>query len=92
MKISIDGDTVNVSMSDSEDILHVVTELLVRQMSEGDANGILLLEEIVIHTLAHELSGGLEEDFIKNLREYVPVCRKCYAEIVDKESDRKQLG
>ena len=65
--------------------MKVVTELLVRQMSEGDANGILLLEAIVIQLLAHELSGGLEEDFLKSIRENVPVYRECYSDM-DKDS------
>ena len=81
LKISIDGDTVNVSMSDSEDIVRVVTELLIRQMSEGEDEGFVLLESIVIWLLAREDSGKLEEHFPENIRENVSVYRECYADI-----------
>ena len=91
LKISCDGEKVSVSVGDPENIVKVVTELLIRQMSEGDSNGILLLNAIVIQLLAHELSGELEKDFLKSIRENVPVYRECYAEM-DKEGDGKQLS
>lgn len=90
LKISFDGEDVSIS-GDPEKVVKVVTELLIRQMSEGDANGISLLKAIVIQILAHELSGELEEDFLKSVRESVPVYRECYAEM-DKEGDGKKLS
>ena len=91
MKISRDGEQVSVSVGDPDNVVKVVTELLVRQMSERDSNGILLLNAIVIQLLAHELSGELEEDFLKSIRENVPVYRECYSDM-DKEGDGKQLS
>ena len=91
LKISFDGEKVSVSVGDPDNVVKVVTELLIRQMSEGDANGILLLKSIVIQLLAHELSGDLEEDFLKSIRENVPVHRECYSDM-DKEGDGKQLS
>lgn len=91
MKISRDGEKVSVSVGDPDIVVKVVTELLMRQMSEGDSTGILLLNSIVIQLLAHELSGELEEDFLKSIRENVPVYRECYVDM-DKEGDGKQLS
>ena len=90
LKISFDGEEVSVS-GDPEKVVKVVTEFLMRQMSEGDSSGILLLNSIVIQLLAHELSGELEEDFLKSIRENVPVYREYYAEM-DKEGDEKKLS
>lgn len=91
LKISRDGEKVSVSVGDPDIVVKVVTELLMRQMSEGDSTGILLLNSIVIQLLAHELSGELEEDFLKSIRENVPVYRECYVDM-DKEGDGKQLS
>lgn len=91
LKISRDGEKVSVSVGDPDIVVKVVTELLMRQMSEGDSNGLLLLEAIVIQLLAHELSGELEEDFLKSVRENVPVYRECYVDM-DKDGDGKQLS
>ena len=91
MKISRDGEKVSVSVGDPDIVVKVVTELLMRQMSEGDSTGILLLNSIVIQLLAHELSGELEEDFLKSVRENVPVYRECYVDM-DKDGDGKQLS
>ena len=43
LKISRDGEKVSVSVGDPDIVVKVVTELLMRQMSEGYSNGILLL-------------------------------------------------
>ena len=91
LKLSRDGEKVSVSVGDPDIVVKVVTELLMRQMSEGDSTGILLLNSIVIQLLAHELSGELEEDFLKSIRENVPVYRECYVDM-DKEGDGKQLS
>lgn len=79
MKISVDGDKVSVSMGDSEDIVRVVTELLIRQITEGDDEGFVLLGSIVVCLLAREESGKLEEHFLESIRENVRVYRECYA-------------
>lgn len=71
---------ITVDMPDEDQAVTALAGHVITRFSARDMKPLDFLLGVVVHALAMETSGGLEKEFISNIRKHTPVFRKYYGE------------
>lgn len=75
---------IQIACPNRDDAVMAVTDYIHRLHASGDQSALDVLFAITVHLLAIEQSGKFEEEYIENLRKYIPPYRKIYADVTQR--------
>lgn len=81
-----DKNNLVVDIPDRDVAVLSIPDHIWERLLKKDTDPLSLLLAVVVHTLARDLSGGLERDFVDNLKDMVPKYRESYRQqVIQKE-------
>ncbi len=81
------GDDAVVHIPDDDLAVMTISDIIWDAMKQNRHRALNLLFSILVHTLARDLSGKLQEEFLENIRKTVPAYRNVYKKMLEQKKN-----
>lgn len=81
LTITQEDDYIDVKIPDRDLAVMTLTDIIWDRVQHRSQMGLDMLFSVVVHTLARDLSGKFQEEFIKNIRKTIPQYQNAYKKL-----------
>ena len=87
LTITQEDDYIDVKIPDRDLAVMTLTDIIWDRVQHRSQMGLDMLFSVVVHTLARDLSGKFQEEFIENIRKTVPTYRNVYKKMREQKKN-----
>lgn len=81
LTITQEDDYIDVKIPDRDLAVMTLTDIIWDRVQHRSQMGLDMLFSVVVHTLARDLSGKFQEEFIENIRKTIPQYQNAYKKL-----------